>query len=96
MAKGKSILSDPIAQGLIGLGIGIAGGLLANRTYQNGTEAERRAWDRDRIMHHGEIGAIATTAGIAAKSPFVTGAGVGLMLTDLQDANQWFAKRKTT
>jgi hypothetical protein len=94
MAQKKSILSDPIIQGLIGLGLGIAGGLLANRAYQNGTEAERKAWDRDRIMHHGELGAIATTAGIGAKSPFVTGAGVGLMLTDLQDANQWFTERK--
>ena len=64
----------------------MASGLIANWAYQNSTEAERRDWDRGRIMYHGELGVITTTAGMAAKSPFVTSAGVGLMLMDLRNA----------
>lgn len=95
MTEKKSVLSDPLVQFVLGLSIMGIAGVITNIIYESKTPEQKKEWDQDRIMHHGELGAIATTAGIAAKSPFVTGAGVGLMLTDLQDAEQWFTKKKT-
>jgi len=95
MAEKESILSNPLIQGLLGLGIGVGCGLLANQAYHNCDEADRRKWDKERIMHHGELGAITAATGIAAKSPFIAGLGAGWVITDLQDAHQWFATRRT-
>jgi hypothetical protein len=44
-------------------------------------------------MHHGEFGAITTVAGVGAKSPFVTGLGVGLIVSDLDDIDEWFTAK---
>lgn len=41
-------------------------------------------------VHHGELGALASVLGVLTNNPKLTGAGAGLMFTDLQDEDQWF------
>ncbi|MHA1290972.1 MAG: hypothetical protein ACTSPB_26625 [Candidatus Thorarchaeota archaeon] len=74
---------------LVGLGLGILGGTLACQAYQNCTEEEKRVWEQNRIMHHGALGAILFPMALSTMNSGLTGAAMGLMLTDLQDIDEW-------
>jgi hypothetical protein len=89
----KSIWDDPAIAGVAGLIVGSLAGEYANKAYSECTDEERQIWREKRIMHHGELGAFATIVGAGLKSPFWTGAGVGLMISDLDDADEWFKKK---
>ena len=91
MAKGKGVLSNPFVRFLIGAGVGAIGGYIANKAYESSTADEKRQWKKNRLMHHGALGCFAATAGAAASNPFLAGTGVGLALTDLKDADEWFS-----
>jgi len=76
------------------IGIIIAGILgvyiLAEAYKKYTTPDEKKRWENYVRMHHGEAGAIMTATGIVTKSPTLVGSGIGLMLHDKDDANQWF------
>lgn len=41
-------------------------------------------------IHHGALGVIASALGISTNNPKLIGVGAGLVITDLQDKDEWF------
>jgi hypothetical protein len=91
MAKKGGMLSDPGVQFLVALGATTVAGLAAKALYDRCTKAERKEWRRA-LPHHGEVGLLALLAGLATGNPAVTGAGLGAVVTDLDDEGEWFTE----
>ena len=76
---------------MIWLVAGLIGSYAIAEIYKKYTTTdEKYRWEKFVKTHHGEAGAIMAVAGLAAKSPTLTGLGIGLMLHDKDDANKWF------
>jgi hypothetical protein len=90
----KKSVGQMILEGAAGLAIGYALGELTNAAYDSMTSEQKREHQKNRIMHHGEAGCFVTAAGIGAKSAPLAGFGVGLMISDMKDAGEWFSMRK--
>ncbi len=87
-AMERSIVDD-LAEGLLGSITGFLIGEVANLSYSSRTPEGRAEWDRNRIMHHGDVGCLTLMAGGGAGSPFLVGLGAGLMVSDAKDVNDW-------
>jgi len=78
---------------MIPLILGLVGAYVIAEAYKRyATPEEKRKWENFAKTHHGEAGAILTAAGVVSKSPSLIGSGIGLMLHDRKDANNWFRK----
>ena len=77
----------------LGKAIGFLAGAIANEKYHSSSEPERQAWDQNRIMHHGDFGAIVQDYGQKEKNPLLKGLGSGLMDSDRQDEPFWIYSR---
>jgi len=86
--KDKGFL-DSLLEGVAGALVGYALGELANERYRESTPEERELWRRNRIMHHGKLGSLILIDSVGRKRPFYAGTGIGLMLSDLQDIDEW-------
>lgn len=53
----------------------------------------KREFEEGVKIHHGEVGAVMTAAGLIMRSPTLAGFGIGLMLHDRNDYKKWFAER---
>ena len=80
---------NPTTKFLLALGITAAAGLAAKVLYDRCTKAEKKEW-RSALPHHGEVGLLALLAGAASGNPLLTGAGLGAVVTDLDDKDEWF------
>lgn len=89
MAKKGGMLSDPGVQFAIALGATTLAGLAAKALYDRCTKAERKEWRRA-FPHHGEVGLLTLLAGLVSGNPVATGAGLGAVVTDLDDKDEWF------
>lgn len=58
------------------------------------TPEQKREWENQIRMHHGEIGALMALFGLLTESPRLTATGVGLALHDINDINKWFTGDK--
>ena len=69
----------------------LIGSYLAGEFYKKYVTPEQKSkWENTVKIHHGEAGAIMTYIGILTKSPYLTVAGIGLMLHDRGDFGKWF------
>ena len=73
----------------LGKAIGLLVGAVANEKYQSSSELEKRAWEENRIMHHGDFGAIVEDYGQGKKNPLLKGLGSGLKISDKHDEHLW-------
>jgi len=80
------VLVEAAACGLVAYLIGRA----VTAQYQQSTTEERRRWDREQVVHHGEVGCLAAALGLLTRSPNMLCAGLGLIASDAQDADKWF------
>ena len=80
---------NPTTKFLLALGVTAAAGLAAKVLYDRCTKADKKEWRRA-LPHHGEVGLFALAAGLASGNPVVTGAGLGAVVTDLDDKDEWF------
>jgi hypothetical protein len=80
---------NPTTKFLLALGVTAAAGLAAKVLYDRCTKAEKKEW-RSALPHHGEVGLLALLAGAASGNPLLTGAGLGAVVTDLDDKDEWF------
>ena len=91
MDRKNDLLSDPVVRFLLGVGGAAAAGIVAKLLYDRCSRAERKEWRRA-FPHHGELGLLALIAGIASGNPVATGAGLGAVVTDLDDKDEWFTE----
>lgn len=73
----------------LGKAIGLLAGTIANEKYNSLTDSEKQVWAEERIMHHGDFGAIVEDYGRKKKNPLVKGLGSGLKDSDRQDEQFW-------
>jgi hypothetical protein len=73
----------------LGKAIGFLAGAIANEKYRSLSESEKQAWNQERIMHHGDFGAIVEDYGRKKDSPLLKGLGSGLKDSDKQDEQFW-------
>lgn len=73
----------------LGKAIGFLAGAIANEKYRSLSGSEKQAWDQERIMHHGDFGAIVEDYGRKKKNPLFKGLGSGLKDSDKQDEQFW-------
>jgi len=85
----KTVMQTLAGAAACGLAAYLVGKAVTNH-YEACDRETKRQWDRERIMHHGELGCLALGAGILAKSPNLVSTGLGLMASDTQDSNKWF------
>ena len=96
-------MSDRTISGLTGASLGIIGGVMANKKYNECTREEKKEWSENRIAHHGAVGLIITIIVICLSilfkrfsesetALFLMGLGIGLMITDLNDIDRWFTE----
>jgi len=90
----ERLIDKPWFRAMVGIIAGAAMGEYANKLFDECTPQEKQAWKENRIMHHGEFGALTTVAGAGTNSPLWTGIGLGLMISDLGDKDEWFQPRK--
>ena len=57
--------------------------------YQASLPQTRNLWCTVRWLHHGALGELLVARGKKKHKPFITGLGSGLMVTDLQDKDEW-------
>jgi hypothetical protein len=50
---------------------------------------EREIWRSSRWLHHGALGELLFERGKKKHKPFIASLGKGLMMTDLQDRDEW-------
>jgi hypothetical protein len=86
----KRMIDNPWISGILGGLTGVLIGEIANASHAECTPQEKRKWADNRIMHHGEFGVYTAIVGAASKSPFLTGIGLGLVISDLDDKDEWF------
>jgi len=98
LVKGNTVLR--FLEEPAGLRIGqIIGQYFVNQ-YQGSSSQVREFWSTTRWLHHGALGELVAARGRRKHKPFITGLGRGLMITDLQDKDEWHtheyyqAKRK--
>lgn len=73
----------------LGTAIGLLAGAIANEKYNSLSDPEKQVWNQERIMHHGDFGAVVEDYGRRKKNPLVEGLGSGLMDSDKQDEPFW-------
>jgi hypothetical protein len=73
----------------LGKAIGLLAGAIANEKYNSLSDSEKQVWNQERLMHHGDFGAIVEDYGRKKKNPLVRGLGSGLMDSDRQDEPSW-------
>lgn len=83
--------NDALAMFAMWFGIATAAGAVACIVYDGRSEEGKKQWRKDMPMHHGALGCFVVLGSVLFKSPAAAGAGLGLMLTDLQDIDEWFA-----
>ncbi len=88
------IWANPLVRAAAGVAVGFTAGELANIMYRGCSEEQQLEWKRNRVMHHGEFGALAGAAATGVKSPFWGCVGLGLMLSDINDLDEWFDYRR--
>jgi len=93
MDRKNDLLSDPVVRFLLGVGGAAAAGIAAKLLYNRCSRAEKKEW-RESLHHHGEVGVPILIGGILSGSPVATGFGLGLMLSDLDDKDEWFSRKK--
>ena len=93
MVKKGGLLSDPGVQFLIALGATTVAGMAARTLYDRCTKAEKREWRRT-LPHHGEVGLLTLLAALASGNPVAAGAGLGAVVTDLDDEDEWFGRKQ--
>jgi hypothetical protein len=89
----ERLIDKPWFRAMAGIVAGAAIGEYANKLYDECTSQQKQAWKDNRIMHHGEFGALTTVAGAGIESPIWAGFGLGLMISDLKDKEEWFRPR---
>lgn len=89
MTKTGGPLSNPTVLFLLALGGAAGAGLLARWLYSKYSTSERRKW-REALPHHGGLGVPMTLGGALSGNPIMAGAGLGLVLSDLDDKDEWF------
>ena len=77
----------------LGTAIGLLAGAIANEKYNSLSDSEKQTWNQERIMHHGDFGAIVQDYGQKEKNPLLKGLGSGLMDSDRQDEPFWIYSR---
>ena len=88
-------LGEKLLKAVLEVTAGAVSGYLVAEAYDKcTTPGEKEKWESWVKTHHGEAGVLVTGAGIAAKSPMLTGFGCGLMLHDRKDAAKWFSGDK--
>jgi len=85
-----ALWANPLVRGLGGVAVGAAAGECANIIYRNCNDAEKLRWQKKRVMHHGELGVYAIATALKTRSPFMTGIGIGLAVSDINDKDEWF------
>lgn len=85
-----ALWANPLVRGLSGVAVGAAAGECANILYRNCDEAKKIQWQKKRLMHHGELGVYAIATALKTGSPFMTGLGIGLAVSDINDKDEWF------
>jgi hypothetical protein len=69
--------------------LGFVAGTIADEKYNSLSDSEKEAWNRDRLIHHGDFGAFVEDYGRKKKNPLVQGLGSGLMDSDRKDEPSW-------
>ncbi len=85
-----ALWANPLVRGLSGIAIGACAGECANVIYRNCSQEEKVRWQDKRVMHHGELGVYAVATALKTRSPFLTGLGIGLAISDIDDREEWF------
>ena len=85
-----ALWANPLVRGLSGIAVGTAAGECANIVYRNCNDADKIRWQKKRLMHHGELGVYAIATALKTGSPFMTGLGIGLAVSDINDKDEWF------
>jgi hypothetical protein len=57
--------------------------------YEACSPEERQEWDANRWLHHGAVGELIVHREKGKPRAFLVGLGKGLMISDLQDLNEW-------
>jgi hypothetical protein len=86
-------LVELLLEALVGGLSGCIVGELVNELHGSCSPHERDEWEKNRILHHGDVGCLAVQAGGTLKSPFLLGIGIGLMISDAKDANKWIVPK---
>jgi len=83
---------SPAATVAIALGAGLTAyfvGEAFKARYNSLTPEQKLVWDQNRILHHGTVGLLMTAGGLLlvhpVYTPIVTGAGMGLVISDKDD-----------
>ena len=99
---------DKVAENLISGLAGLAAGYIVAEGYkQLVSTSEKKSWERDVRIHHGEAGIALLGAGSASSaflngkenqkalnaSLFTAGVGIGLAIHDHKDVHKWFRSR---
>ncbi len=88
LRKAKKTLREMNSQDQRALGAlaGIIAGEIANQAYRSQTPEGKEAWEKKRLMHHGDAGYLLKE--FKQKDPFYQGLGEGLMISDSQDIDK--------
>jgi len=74
----------------------LLGAAVVAEIYENYTTPEqKREWKNRIKAYHGEVGVLATLAGILTKSPRLAAVGIGLSAHDWDDRYKWFNDSKS-
>lgn len=95
MEEKDESLAEKAVKSLLEVVAGLVAGYSAAEVYDRvATPQQKKKWESLVQTHHGEAGVVAAGGGIAIKSPFVAGVGLGLMAHDIKDAKEWFSGDK--
>ena len=94
MTRKKGLQDDPLVQFLVGLGLSAVACYVAKKVHDGLSIAEKRQWREEFPVHHGEVGIPVTLGGVLSGNPLMTGAGLGLVLSDLDDKDEWFRRKQ--
>lgn len=57
--------------------------------YEECSHEEKKVWKASRWLHHGALGELLADRGDKKHKPFIVGLRRGLMMTDIQDRDEW-------
>jgi hypothetical protein len=69
-------------------------GLAAPKLYEKLSSESKKEWKKKYPVHHGEAGVLMLIGGTIARNPGLAAFGVGLVIEDWKDRNEWFKKNK--
>jgi len=72
-----------------GLLLGYLTGNEMNKQFESLPKDLKEIWKRIRPMHHGDFGYLVWRLGIVNHSSYLAWFGIGLMLSDLRDIQEW-------